>query len=188
MCNQSIIVDLFHGETKNNFRFSCGTSQDIVEPLASWALPLPPGRSSPNLEDCIQLWEQEQYMTGENGLWCDDCNCIEDVRKEVSIVRSPPILIIQLKRFTDDFGKLRKNSTPVRYSLQLNLLDRTYDLTGVVCHFGTLSSGHYTCLVRDSPTSSQWYHISDSNVEPVSGGWEFQRSYTDAMTLFYQSR
>jgi ubiquitin carboxyl-terminal hydrolase 8 len=186
-CNQSIIVDLFHGETSTKLTFPCGARQDIRELFALWVIPLPPGDNNASLANCIRSWEQEQHMTGENGLWCERCDRIENVRRQTTVVRFPSVLIIQLKRFTDNDGRLSKNSTSVSYPLQFNQSQGTYHLTGVVHHSGTLSGGHYTCLVRDSPTSSQWYEISDSNISPVRGDWGSNITDSSAMILFYQS-
>ena len=38
-----------------------------------------------------------------------------------------------------------------------------YELTGVVVHSGTASSGHYWCLIR-RPETDEWIECNDSNI------------------------
>jgi ubiquitin C-terminal hydrolase len=189
--NDSIVVKLFHGETCTSLQYRCGMREDIHEPLASWALPLPSGRKSVTLKDCVKLWEQEHTLIGDNGVWCDRCGMVEDVRRKVRVVKFAPVLIVQLKRFTNSRrGELRKNDVPVSYPNEIDSADFAdhptgiYDLTGVICHSGSLVGGHYTCRVRDPENMSQWYYISDSYVSPCGSG----TSDSGAMTLIYQSR
>lgn len=189
MCNQSKVVELFHGETCTEYRYSCGYRELISEPLVFWALSLPPGGSSLTLDDCIRFWQKEQRLTGDNAMWCDRCQCEESVTRKAQVARFAPVLVIQLKRFSQGYGGLTKNETRLSYPLRFEASrysqrsSGTYELTGVICHAGTLSGGHYTALVRDG---SQWYDISDSSVTRVAGDWGGQRSDSSAMALFYQ--
>ena len=62
-----------------------------------------------------------------------------------------------------------------------------YHLTGIVVHIGgSASSGHYTAFVKKPDShnkSSQWYHMDDSFVEPVSEKTVLRQK--DAYILFY---
>lgn len=68
----------------------------------------------------------------------------------------PPILVVHLKRFTQDHkGFLIKDRRHVNYPLELDLdkfiisgSGNKYKLFGVVDHSGTLHRGHYTAYVR----------------------------------------
>lgn len=68
----------------------------------------------------------------------------------------PPILVVHLKRFTQDHkGFLVKDRRQINYPLELDLDKFTvsgtghkYKLYGVVDHSGTLHRGHYTAYVK----------------------------------------
>uniref|UniRef100_A0A3P9JQN2 Ubiquitin carboxyl-terminal hydrolase 16 n=1 Tax=Oryzias latipes TaxID=8090 RepID=A0A3P9JQN2_ORYLA len=73
-----------------------------------------------------------------------------------------------------------------------------YSLYGVVEHSGTMRSGHYTAYVKvrpnhyktlsnglstEEPSIGSWFHISDTNVQPVS---ESKVQSCQAYLLFYE--
>ena len=63
----------------------------------------------------------------------------------------------------------------------------TYDLFGVVNHFGSLNGGHYTATCKNS-IDGKWYYFNDSS---VSGGGSdsSSRIMADAAyVLFYRRR
>ena len=95
-----------------------------------------------------------------------------------SCLRSlPPILVLHLKRFTQDAkGHLIKDRRKIQYPLELNLeqfssgevdQDYTYKLYGVVDHSGSLHRGHYTAYVRKRQTSydSQVFNSHSFDIE-----------------------
>lgn len=55
-----------------------------------------------------------------------------------------------------------------------------YDLFGVVCHHGTLNTGHYTCMMKTS--SGRWFHFDDAVVTTISANKVKQKN---AYLLFY---
>jgi ubiquitin carboxyl-terminal hydrolase 8 len=191
--NASRICDLFHGESCTTLRFECGAEQLIHEPLAAWPISIPQGRQNVSLEDCITAWHQTQSMIGENALFCDVCDAEEDGHRSIRVVRFAPVVIVQLKRFSQHGRHLRKNETPVSYPLSFQTRQWARvdtgerHLTGVIRHSGSLTGGHYTCLVRDPKNPESWYSISDSSVSSVSKpGPRITDSST--MTLIYQKK
>ena len=104
-----------------------------------------------------------RLMTGRN---CPRCKVPRRASKTLTIARLPPVLLIQLKRFTTQNGVFwDKSETPVIYPVSGLDLTRyvprrqlsgkeevddprtqlgpfKYDLYGVSNHMGTLSSGH----------------------------------------------
>jgi len=104
---------------------------------------------------------------------CPRCKVPRRASKTLTIARLPPVLLIQLKRFSTQNGVFwDKSETPVIFPV--NGLDLTrymprrqptgkedpddprtqlgpfkYDLYGVSNHMGTLSSGHCECLSGD---------------------------------------
>jgi ubiquitin carboxyl-terminal hydrolase 8 len=193
-CNKSIVSDLFHGEMSTVLTFPCGYRDDMHEPLVSWALALPSGRSTLTLEDCIQFWQREEQMKGRNRVWCNRCRCLQDVQRRSSVVKFAPVIIVHLKRFEDSRSGLMKNNTPISYPLEFDsgrfasFSTGVYDLIGVICYTGTFQSGHYTCLVREAERGAQWYHISDNEVTLARLDSGHPRADSSAITLLYQAR
>lgn len=94
--------------------------------------------------------------------------------KQLNIVKLPAVLFIHLSRFLM-LSSVDKLNTNILYPLRLKFNymshDVYYNLTGVVNHYGTLKSGHYTSLVnkaRPSPgkdvlAEAEWCYFDDDN-------------------------
>ena len=86
---------------------------------------------------------------------------LRDAKCRYFLSTLPPILVVHLKRFTQDHkGFLVKDRRHINYPLELDLDKFTvngsgnkYKLFGVVDHSGTLHRGHYTAYVRKRDTS-----------------------------------
>lgn len=109
---------------------------------------------------------------------CTHCKQKRKATKALTLVRLPPVLLIQLKRFSYSGGFWNRSDTPVVFPI--NNLDLTrlmprreptgaenlddprtqigpfkYDLYGVTNHSGTLSSGHCECSTRERRERSE---------------------------------
>jgi len=49
---------------------------------------------------------------------------------------------------TGDPGVFTKDERHVTYPPNFNLLDKSFELTGVICHSGGYGAGHYVALQR----------------------------------------
>lgn len=88
------------------------------------------------------------------------------------------MLCVHLKRFRHDLTYSSKISSPVNFPI-VNLDMRpylhkdcksevsTYDLTAVICHHGTVGSGHYTSFAKHDITG-KWFEYDDRLVSKVS--------------------
>jgi ubiquitin C-terminal hydrolase len=193
-CNQSRICDLFHGQSWTGIRYTCGHEDYVDEPLVFWSLPLPRADGQLTLHNCIELWQSAEPMVADNGMYCDSCEKVEDVVRQVMVWRFAPVLVIHLKRFELSEGQLQKSTIPVHYPLEFNprryarcpeQSPATYDLIAVVCHLGTLDSGHYWCILRDRFVMDVWYSVSDADVRQIDVSDVEQ---DEAYALFYQQR
>lgn len=76
--------------------------------------------------------------------------------KQLSFIKLPPVMFIHLSRFSMMNGT-DKLSTVILYPLRLKFNHQTHDifysLTGIINHYGTLKSGHYTALVNKAHAS-----------------------------------
>ncbi|CAF3723300.1 unnamed protein product [Rotaria sp. Silwood1] len=133
-------------------------------------------KNSLELIDCLR-----EFIALEtpNNLWfCkNECNQPVHAAKQMLLSILPPVLIIQLKRFTENNGHMRKLDTFVNFpitGLDLNefMIDRQekclYDLIAVANHMGTVSRGHYHAYARQTTTKPiQWFCFDDEHISPI---------------------
>jgi ubiquitin carboxyl-terminal hydrolase 20/33 len=124
---------------------------------------------------------------------CEKCNKLRNGIKFSRVLALPEILCVHLKRFRHDLSYSSKISSPVIFPLtNLDMQQylhkdckskaATYDLNAVICHHGTVGSGHYICYAKHSP-SNKWYEFDDQTVTQVSS--ETVQN-CEAYVLFYQ--
>ncbi|EME27019.1 ubiquitin carboxyl-terminal hydrolase 2/33 [Galdieria sulphuraria] len=135
---------------------------------------------------------------------CAKCRKSQQIiSRKSSLIELPETLIITLKRFRYEGNRGFKVSTHVQFPLDdLDLgkflaVDAVYEkknrstryyLGGVVCHKGSLFSGHYIAYVKLPPVSpatlSHWYEFDDACVRQISAN-EVQNASSQAYVLVY---
>lgn len=168
------------------------------------------GREESNhitLDQCLTLFTEPEVLSPEEAWYCPKCKQHREATKEMSLWRLPPVLIIQLKRFSfksliwrDKIDKLVEY--PVR-GLNLSNYCRSpttdstgmpppiYDLFAVIKHDGGILGGHYTAAARllDNSGSNRndidWRLFDDSHVDFSSDSAVVTRL---AYVLFYRHR
>ncbi|CAF0920295.1 unnamed protein product [Rotaria sordida] len=129
------------------------------------------------LYDCIDDFLKTEQL-GANGRWfCEKCQKDTDAIKKLDLYELSQVLILQLKRFTDDLTDETKISTKIeipevlelKQFIENNEINQsvTYDLIAVMTHTGTLASGHCTAFARHL-TNRRWYHFNDEHVRQAS--------------------
>jgi hypothetical protein len=148
-----------------------------------------------SLEDCLNLYLEEDELTGDNQWYCEKCKKHTDATKKTDLWVLPPILIIHLKRFkSDDFGRAgRKNDSALQYPISGWDLSEAvqsrgggtpvYDLYAVSNHLGGLGGGHYTAYALNR-FDDQWYEFNDSNYRAIDPQSTFATSSSPYL-LFY---
>lgn len=192
--NKSLVVDLFQGQFRNTCVCKkCGHQNIRFEP--SMYLSLPIADSCRSLEDCLNLYLEEDELTGDNQWYCEKCKKHTDATKKTDLWVLPPILIIHLKRFkSDDFGRAgRKNDSALQYPISGWDLSEAvqsrgggtpvYDLYAVSNHLGGLGGGHYTAYALNR-FDDQWYEFNDSNYRAIDPQSTFATSSSPYL-LFY---
>ncbi|CAN6897398.1 unnamed protein product [Brassica oleracea] len=120
-----------------------------------------------------------------------------DATKRVLVNKTPPVLTIHLKRFSQDLrGRLSKLNGHVAFKEVIDLrqyMDSrcsgedspVYRLAGLVEHSGTMRGGHYVAYVRGGQKGKEsvWYNISDAHVRQVSLD---KVMHSEAYILFYE--
>eukprot|EP01033_Poteriospumella_lacustris_P011370 gene11370-8088_t len=143
-----------------------------------------------SLPDLLARLTAREILDEDNRWKCSNCQARVCAEKQLAYPSSsfPDNLCIQLKRFSFDRATFRrlKVSSSVTFPLQLamqyqspsgGMIETPYELTGVVCHFGTALGGHYRAIVRCHDTSqstsrsdstSQWYECDDEIISPIT--------------------
>ena len=146
--------------------------------------------------DCIDKFCSMEQLEETEQWYCSKCNEFVCAWKQTHIYRSPPYLIIHLKRFQFTHRTHRRSKISEFVDFPLEGLDLTmqvlhwsddekpiYDCYAVSNHFGGLGGGHYTahCLHDDGV----WCYYDDSritqNVDP-------KEVVTDAAYVLYYRR
>ncbi|TIB95941.1 cysteine proteinase [Wallemia mellicola] len=187
--NDSVIVDYFQGQFRNRMEcMSCHKTSTTYNSFMYLSLPVPTKKlkGSVSLTTCLDSFLKDEVMEKDNAWNCPNCKVARKSIKRLSIARLPPILLIQLKRFSFNGPFSDKIETLVTYPLKnFNLTPYTphmanqyygitnkddptlqhppfiYELYGVTNHYGSLQSGHYTANVN---SGNEWYNCADSRV------------------------
>lgn len=124
--------------------------------------------------------------------------------KSLNFVVLPPVLVIHLSRFLF-YDTSQKDNSVVQYPLILQIPFKNtivkYKLFGVINHYGTLKSGHYTAITNKNLTHDlkqpNWYYFDDEVVKATNHGYisngghsadngEQHMSSSDVYVLFYE--
>jgi ubiquitin carboxyl-terminal hydrolase 4/11/15 len=165
------------------------------------------------LTDSIDMFLAEEEISQDNAWFCPSCKQLTPIKKQLSFLKLPHVLVLHLKRFEYTLLYRQKITTLVNYPL-LNLdlsayinhagfgdhnhenqPHSSYNLFAVSNHMGGLSGGHYTAYVRKDDDIQQqqqqinngesvWFEINDSTASPVDSSKVCSRS---GYLLFYHS-
>lgn len=158
-----------------------------------------------NLENALKLFTKTEYLKGENRYICPKCNQRSDASKQLLIERLPPLLTIQLKRFSYVAHGSRKPNKAISFSETLDLepflasgshsnhaasssppSSYVYKLWAVVCHAGsTLSCGHYYTYAKS--IDNKWYCFNDEYVKPARIENVLNENFKAYLLFYYRS-
>lgn len=190
--NQSIIVDLFNGFFCSTVTCPlCNYVNSVEDPFMLLSLPVPRQNYKPVLlEECFNLFQQEQVFDANNAWKCPKCNKTVRAKYKIFIKETPRILIIHLKRFYGHGFFATKIESDVRYpdEIDVNFLSKNetgkYTLFAAIFHSGGMMMGHYTAAAIDN-VSGRWYLFNDSEAHEVRP----QEAHSPrAYVLFYQKK
>ena len=182
---QGIVVDWcynFIEEELSTFNLK-PTIKEIDSQIISENLPIMDKEQNyQSIQDCFNLFFEEEDL--EDPLYCFHCEGPESFSKKYSINRLPYVLILSLKRFKFNQNsnfKLRQMITYPLYDLELG--GKKYDLYGVINHYGSINSGHYTAIIKNK--AKEWILCNDSSVYKIE---EKRVMHSNAYILFYISK
>lgn len=171
--NFSIIVDIFEGQMMSQLKcLRCGTTSTNYSSFSALSVPIPKHKKSITLEDCLDEFVKPEILDGDDMWFCPHCKNKQVASKQLKISRLPQVLVIHLKRFSmGNYLSKINNNVAYQEHIQLDkywpkvetefqraelaklptrgqVAPFKYNLFGVINHFGTLKSGHYTAYVR----------------------------------------
>lgn len=161
------------------------------------SLPLPAHASRASLQQCIRAFTATELVAGADCWLCPRCQVRREATKTMQLWRLPPILLVQLKRFSMNGPFWDKLQTlvdfPVRGLDLAGVVDgpfhgRPYNLYGICNHYGSLSGGHYVAMCKNVMSNTcvhggmgqgggwsanacrlgRWFKFDDSVVTPLS--------------------
>ncbi len=138
------------------------------EPFFMVDLPL----SGDTLFACMDAYTEKETMDGDNKYYDETTQTRVSAYKNIRFWCLPDILIINLKRFSNN---MRKNNSFVDFPLEdfnlskyitgYNKETYVYDLYALCNHSGNVMGGHYTACVRNA--NNKWYTFNDTSIQEV---------------------
>ncbi|KAG8754786.1 CSN-associated deubiquitinating enzyme Ubp12 [Serendipita sp. 396] len=166
------------------------------------------------LEDCLDEFMKEEIL-GEDDLWyCPRCKKHQQATKKFELWKTPDILVVHLKRFSN--SRLLRDKIDAFVDFPIEGLDLTpraeqrlvakkwveegksaeelgveddgkpliYDLFAVDEHLGGLGGGHYRAYAKNFEDDT-WYHFDDTHVTSSKAK---EAVNPNAYLLFYRRR
>ncbi|CEO97283.1 hypothetical protein PBRA_000628 [Plasmodiophora brassicae] len=124
------------------------------------------------VSDCLRAFFSAEILTGDNAYDCSKCKRRSASSKLYTVERTPAVLVLHLKRFSQDGRRLHKEDKHIGFDIDLDLRpyssssSASYSLFAVVVHMGSMGGGHYVAYVKRH--GDQWMYFSDATVAPVS--------------------
>lgn len=149
---QSAVHTMVSGQLKTTVRCeACGHVSRAFDPFTNLALPIPKsaqaadkmgsgygsyggfgsggggaddyGGGGCSLGDCLSAFVTPERLSGTDAAYCSRCKKHQPVTKSMALFRLPPVLILQLKRFTFSTFRRTKLTTNVRFPTAHGALD-----------------------------------------------------------------
>lgn len=132
-----------------------------------------PKLSTVSLDQCLDEFSKEEILSRADSWFCPQCKTHVSATKKFELWRTPDIMVVQLKRFSQFRGRNgHKISTLIDFPFEgLDLSSRVegpmdgksavYDLIAVDNHMGGMGGGHYTAYIKDF-VSGAWVYCNGS--------------------------
>uniref|UniRef100_UPI0037E9C451 uncharacterized protein n=1 Tax=Semicossyphus pulcher TaxID=241346 RepID=UPI0037E9C451 len=158
---------IFHGMLTHRSKCSAGHEGADTDALF-WHLPLTlvDTNTEYSVVNGIEEFFRPSYFSGENQMYCEQCDAKCDATFECVVKHHPEVLMLLLKRFDLDYYSMTyfKINRSVRVPSTLQVSEnQTYELYAYVEHVGDLRNGHYTATIK-SQEDDRWYNFNDSSV------------------------
>ena len=134
-----------------------------------------------NIKECLNSFFDEKIL--ENPIYCQYCMKPEKFYKKYILKTLPDILVLSLKRFHIVGNNIIKLKQMIDYPLyDFELVNKKYDLYGVINHNGTFNTGHYYAVIK---IKNSWIVCDDEKIYQIE---ENKVMNKNAYILFYISK
>ena len=169
----SEIVNIFYGISVTQIKdyITDNILSIAPEPFSILSLPIP-NKKECTILDCFDMYTQDELLNEDNKWFNDSNNTFEDAIKNIIFWDLPNILIIELKRYTNNNKKIHNLvSSPLtdldlsKYVSGYNKMNNVYDLFGIGNHMGSVYGGHYTAIIKN--VNGKWYSYNDTLINEI---------------------
>ena len=184
----SCIIKNFYSQM---ITFTSCTECDYIttnhEPFVVLNIEIPQNANS--IEDCLRRHTESNELDCDNQWLCDKCNQRVSPKRKIMLWDTTDILIVCLKRFTEN---LTKNNKHIQFSDTLNIKDLSinytekstnYKLIGVCIQSGGIGGGHYYAICRHNK-DGVWRCYNDSTVREYTD----DKLYSESPYCFFYQR
>lgn len=188
----SEILNIFYGISVTQIK-SLETDEILsrtCEPFSILTLSLPENKKETDIFECLDIYNNDEEMKGDNAWLNDKTNEKEDIKRNTIFWNLPNILIIELKRFNNSNRKIHTlvkteldNLDFSRYVHGYNSNEYIYNLFGTGNHSGNVNGGHYTANIKNS--NGKWYNFNDTNINELNND---KIITPDTYCLFYRKK
>jgi ubiquitin carboxyl-terminal hydrolase 8 len=166
----SEFLKMFYGICVSEITSLDSNYENIVpEPFFNIDIPID---KHDTLIECLEQYTEKEILDNDNKILNDETGKKEKASKRIMFWNLPDILIISLKRFSNNNKKNDKkiefplkNLDMSKYILGYDKNSYKYDLFGICNHYGGVNGGHYTAFVKNANES--WYNFNDTNVSKI---------------------
>ena len=143
-----------------------------------------------NLEDCFMYNEKVEYFTGDNSMYCNICNSLQDANYQSMLYCTPIVLAIVLNRGRGnlDFQEKFIFGTELNIEKYLHNEEKKgkYYLMSMVVHFGESNmSGHFMAYCR-MDKDSKWFCYNDAFVSECKNFEQIMEKGTPYILFYHQ--
>ncbi|XP_028285602.1 uncharacterized protein LOC114451222 [Parambassis ranga] len=161
------VCEMFEGQLSETTQCSEGHSiNEEMNPFWMIPLSLRDNRDATySVEKGFERVFNKKTFSGDNSVFCPDCETKMEATSGCTMETSPPILTLLLKRFDFDYTTMShvKSDCCVEVPPTINTAQKKYELYAMVNHMGSISGGHYTATVL-SREDRAWYECDDAHV------------------------
>ena len=148
------------------------------------------GEESVTIYDCFDQFVLPAIMTGDNMMFCNNCQQMSPTSYTTKIYSAPKILILILNRGKGNEFKIKINFEKIisieNYVEQKEEKELKYELYAVLTHLGTSDmNGHFIAFCY-SIIDNIWYKFNDAFVDPITDFQKEVHDFEEPYILFYQ--
>ena len=183
--NGSKIQDLFYGYQMNKIICGgCGSVSISFQSFNILDIPLMDEKTiNKSLEQCLNSYLLTKDQNGVKGFECSKCQTF--LSHQISIIKLPPVLFINLKRVGENEVYYHEINIPFYLQTtnveKLKNFNSKYELIGFIKHYGNEEEGHNIAYSKNI-FNNKWYKFNDSIIEEVNNNLKTDKSFL----LLYQ--